>query len=142
MGTFSVASDSDCRPDGTSPLEKLAAAAGEARAAAANRPVDLNDAGFVWFVDRGALDLSMAEYAEDGLRSGFKHVLRLEPGRLAFGIDTTTIDTSLRLVAKGLPDTRVHRIPIRCLLEQVATGSDEDGVAVALVEQIDVPRTG
>ena len=118
-------------------LAEYAASAGEPRAAAANLPVDLNEPGVVWLIDRGALDISVAEHAGGRIGSAFKHLLRLGPGRLAFGMDQEAADAGMKLAAKGLSDARLYRIPIGPLLEEIARGAGGTDLASALVVEVD-----
>ena len=89
-------------------LAEMAASAGETVATAGNRPVRLDDPGSVWFVERGVLDVFFV-YNDDGVAEApFHHALRLEAGRLAFGAAGAD---QMYLMAKGLPDTVLRRIP-------------------------------
>ena len=137
MADCSMASETSRRAEGRSALGELAVSAGELRPAAANRPVHLDDPGVVWFVDHGALDICVAEYGDEGIRSSFKHLLRLEPGRLAFGVDEQATASGLKLVAKGLPDTRLRRIPIRLLADEIAKKAGGAGLRDEIVAEVD-----
>ncbi len=69
--------------DPRSALAELMLEFGDARPAAANRPVALNDSGFVWYVEHGAIDVLAAEHegaAGGGMVSPYKHFIRLEAG--------------------------------------------------------------
>ncbi len=99
-------------------LAETAASLGEA-VAAGNRFLPLDDPRSLWFVERGALDVFLVGL-HDGLEEApFRHVLRLEAGRLAFGAASAE---ELRLAAKGLPDTVLRRIPASDLI----AGADRD----------------
>ena len=109
----------------TGALGALAISVGEPRASAMNQPVDLCDPGFVWFIERGSLDISLAECGEQGIESPFKHLLRVEAGRLAFALERQAAD-GLKLIGKGLPGTLVRRIPVPRLIKELAKESDGD----------------
>ena len=132
-----MASDTGHRDGGRGALGELAVSAGELRSAAANRPVHLGDPGVVWYVEHGALDISVAEYADGEVRSSFKHVLRIEPGRLAFGVDGQATASGLELVAKGLPETRLRRISIRLLADEIANKAGGTGLRDEVVAEVD-----
>ena len=116
-------------------LAEFAAACGEARAAAASRPIQLQDAGVVWFVERGAIDVLAAEYADGQMQSPFRHVVRLQQGRLAFGAGEA--DHALRLVAKGLQASSLRRLPLDLLIEELRRRDDADLLGRALRAQVD-----
>ena len=92
-----------------------------------NWPIRLDDPDALWFVARGAVDVFVArEQDGGGTLVEFKHLLHATPGRLLFQAD----DSPNVLVAKGLPDSELRRLPRDALLT-----ADEDG---ALVEQADL----
>ena len=116
-------------------LAEFAAAVGESRSAAANRPIHLKDARVVWFVERGAIDVLATEYADGRMQSPFKHVVRLQRGRLAFSADES--GHSLRLVAKGLQGSRLRRLSLDRLMAELKRSGDTDGLSRALTAQVD-----
>ena len=95
----------------------IAADIGEPVSSAMNQPIHLSDPASVWFVEAGVLDVSAAEYSDAEIQSPFKHFLQLEAGDLAFGV-AERASSGLKLVAKGLPGTRLRRISIAALLER------------------------
>ena len=96
-------------------LASLARASGEVVACAGNLPVDLGDPGFVWFIDKGAVDLFVVERRDGVEETAPQHLLRAASGRLLPGISPLVGETTLGLVAKGLPDTVLRRIPVDSL---------------------------
>jgi len=117
------------------PLAGFAAALGELRLAAANRPIDLDDPDVVLFVEHGAVDISVAECRDGGMRSPFRPVARLERGRLAFGVDLT--GHPVRLVAKGLPDCRLRFLSLERLVAEIEGQDDAGELADELTVQVD-----
>ncbi|MCY4441299.1 MAG: ATP-binding cassette domain-containing protein [Deltaproteobacteria bacterium] len=95
---------------------ELAVSLGEPFAGAGNLPVRLDDPHIVWFVEHGALDVFVAEYRHDDPAADHKHLLRAATGRLVFGLDEAAAGTSLGLVAKGLPGSRLRRLRLEALL--------------------------
>ena len=92
-----------------------------------NWPIRLDDPEALWFVARGSVDVFVArEQDGDGALVEFKHLLHATPGRLLFH----AADGPNVLVAKGLPDSELRRVPRDTLLT-----ADEDG---ALVDQVDL----
>ena len=116
-------------------LAEFAVAFGEARAADASHPIHLQDPRVVWFIERGAIDILAAEYAAGRMQSPFRHVARLEAGRLAFGADEVT--HSLKLVAKGLQASALRCLPLDRLMDGLARRDDADSLASALCAQVD-----
>ena len=131
-----MASESSSRTPGREALAEYATRAGELRTSAANLPVDLGDPEVAWLVVSGALDVSVAEYEDGRIRSAFRHMLRLGPGRLAFGADSGT-DGGFKLIGKGISDTRLYRIPISPLLDEVAKDPGDADLARALAAGVD-----
>ena len=101
---------------GADAMAELAVSLGEPFAGAANLPVRLDDPHVVWFVEHGALDVFLAEFQDAGPASSHKHLLRAAEGRLVFGLDEDAAATSLGLIAKGLPGSRLRRLPLAALL--------------------------
>ena len=91
-------------------LRSLAVAFGETVDAAGNRPVDLSERDSAWFVEQGALDVFIMEHENGVPISTAKHILRANEGQLVFGVGDG--GTSLTTFAKGLPKTRLRRIPL------------------------------
>ena len=125
------------RPDSSGVLAEFAASVSEPHSVAANLPTPLNDPDIAWFVDCGAVDVFAAEYADGRIQSAFKHIFRLEPGRLAFGVEEPQAGSSLRLVAKGLAGTQLRRLPLRTLLNDMAATGGAGNLDRALVVQVD-----
>ena len=117
-------------------LATFAAANGEVRSVAANRPIHMNDAGVVWLVEHGAVDILVAEFdGYDRMQSSFRHVMRLEPGRLAFGVAED--GHSLRLVAKGLQGTRLRMFHRDSLVAALAQSNHAESLLHELIAQTD-----
>ena len=106
-------------------LAALAVSLGEAVASAGNRPIGLDDPQIAYFVERGSLDVFLTEYEDDHTTSSFKHVLRVGPNRMVFGVG----GDSLIAVAKGLPGCQLRRVRLESLLR--------DDIGEALVTQVD-----
>ena len=133
-------------------LAGMAASRGETVATAGNRPVRLDDPGSVWLVERGSLDVFFVSVRDGVTEAPFRHVLRLETGRLAFGAASAE---ELWLVAKGLPDTVLRRMSAADLagaadaaaaggLHRVLAGDADHwiaGIAAAIAAAIEIhPR--
>ena len=112
------------------PLREMARLRGEPAATAANRPVRLDAPECVWLVERGALDVFLVRVSDGSEEAPFRHLLRLESGRLAFGADAG----EARLVAKGLPETVLRRLPAA---ELTAAADDADELLRVLAEHTD-----
>ena len=98
-----------------SPLLELALARGERFVGGGNRPIRLSDPEALWFVVQGSVDVFATQLREDGIPTNFKHLMRAGPGRLLFPLPE---DEDLNvLVAKGLPDSELRRIPLIALTE-------------------------
>ena len=92
-------------------LADFAARSGVAVPCAGNLPVAIDDAQSVWFIDEGAVDLFLIESRDGAEQSAPQHVLRAGAGRLLPGVAPQEGDTTLGLVAKGLPGTVLRRLP-------------------------------
>ncbi len=91
------------------------AAAGVSVPCAGNLPVDLGNPQYAWFVDSGTADLFLVETRAGVEQSAAQHVLRASAGRLLLGVLSQTGDTTLGLVAKGMPGTVLRRLPVESL---------------------------
>ncbi|MYE54935.1 MAG: NHLP bacteriocin export ABC transporter permease/ATPase subunit [Chloroflexi bacterium] len=106
-------------------LLDLALFHGERFMGGGNRPIRLSDPDTLWFVVQGSVDVFAAQIREDGVPTDFKHMLQAGPGRLLFPAPE---DTELSvLVAKGLPESELRRLPTNLLTE--------DGLDEEIVEQ-------
>ena len=95
----------------------LAARSGESVPCAGNLPVQLDDPDSVWFIDQGAVDLFLVEFKEGVEQTAPQHLLRAESGRVLPGVAPDEEDTTLSLIAKGLPGTLLKRLPAAMLSE-------------------------
>ena len=110
----------DTRPEYAS-IAELAARSGTSVPCAGNLPVKLDDPDGVWFIDRGAVDLFLVEFKDGVEQAAPQHLLRRESGRLLPGVAPDEQggdkDTTLSLIAKGLPGTLLKRLPASLLSE-------------------------
>ena len=106
-------------------LLELALAKGELLVGGGNRPIRLSDEDALWFVVKGSVDVFATEFREDGVPSEFRHMLRAGTGRLLFPM--REVPEISVLVAKGLPESELRRIPLEAL--------DGDELASRVVEQ-------
>ena len=103
-------------------IGQLAARSGTSVPCAGNLPVKLDDRDSVWFIDQGAVDLFLVEFKDGVEQAAPQHLLRCESGRLLPGVapdeqDGHGKDTTLELLAKGLPGTLLKRLPASLLSE-------------------------
>ena len=94
---------------------------------AGNLPLDLDDPEFVWFVERGAVDVFLVELPKGEERSAPQHLMRIEEGRLLPGVTPQAGKTTLGLTAKGLWGTVLRRVPIASL-----AGVQPDNIAALI----------
>lgn len=112
----------------TGALAQHAAEAGARVPCAGNLPLDMNDPKSLWFVEQGTVDVFLVERLGGVDQTAPQHLLRAEAGRLLPGVASQEEDTTLGLVAKGLPGTLLRRLPASGL---AALGADE------LAKQVD-----
>ena len=93
----------------------LAARSGDSVPCAGNLPVQLDDPDSVWFIDRGAVDLFLVEWKDGVEQTAPQHLLRAESGRILPGVAPDEDDTTLSLIARGLPGTLLKRLPAAAL---------------------------
>ena len=98
-------------------LAGLAARSGSPVPCAGNLPIDLNDPAYFWFIEEGAVDLFLIEMRDGKTQSAPQHLLRADAGRLLPGVAPDEGETTLCLVAKGLPGTVLRRLPVTGLAE-------------------------
>ena len=102
-------------------IAEFAARAGTSVPCAGNLPVALDDPQSIWFIDRGAVHLFLVESMDGVEQAAPQHLLRRESGWLLPGVAPDEGDadenTTLGLIAKGLPGTLLKRLPASMLSE-------------------------
>ena len=102
-------------------IAELAARSGISVPCAGNLPVKLDDPDSVWFIDRGAVNLFLVEFNDGVEQAAPQHLMRRESGWLLPGVapdePENDEETTLSLVAKGLPGTLLKRLPASLLSE-------------------------
>lgn len=96
-------------PEGRS-LADFAIASGAPVSCAGNLPLDMGDPRFVWFVEKGAADVFLVERRNGTEQSAPQHLTRTAAGRLLPGVAPQAGETTLGLMAKGLPGTVLRRL--------------------------------
>ena len=96
-------------------IAKLAARSGDSMSCAGNLPVKLDDPDSVWFIDQGAVDLFLVEFRDGVEQTAPQHLLRAESGTILPGVAPDEDETTLSLIAKGLPGTLLKRLPAAAL---------------------------
>ncbi len=96
-------------------LVDLAAESGIPVSCAGNLPLETSDPQYVWFIDKGAVDLFLVEHQDGVEQAAPQHLLRADCGRLLPGVAPQVGNTTLSLVAKGLPGTVLRRFPVASL---------------------------
>ena len=103
-------------------IAELAARDGVSVPCEGNLPVKLDDPESVWFIDQGTVNLSLVEFRNGTEQAAPQHLLRRESGWLLPGVapdrGDADEDTTLSIMAKGLPGTLLKRLPAS-LLSQV-----------------------
>ena len=128
-------------------IAELAQQTGVAVSTAANLPIDLNDPASIWYVERGAVEVFLMECRDGRDVAPPQHVLHAEAGRLIMGVARQTSGSAFSLVAKGLPDTLLRRLPATALHKvdsfDVAEQIDAwiAGVSAMLFERNDLPAS-
>ena len=107
-------------------LLDLALFHGERFVGGGNRPIRLTDPDTLWLVVRGSVDVFAARLGECDVPTDLKHMLQAGPGQLLFPAPED-IGLSV-LVAKGLPESELRRLPLSILAE--------DGIDAEIIEQI------
>lgn len=96
-------------------LARLAVESGVPVPCAGNLPLEMSDPQCVWFIDKGAVDLFLVEHRDGVEQSAPQHLLRADCGRLLPGVEPQAGNTTLSLIAKGLPGTVLRRLPVTSL---------------------------
>ena len=123
-------------------LADFAAMSGARVPCAANLPLDMDDPRFVWFVERGTVDVFLVERLNGQEQSAPHHMIRIEEGRLLPGVSPHSDGTTLGLTAKGLPGAVLRRLPVASLgavrSEDIVSTIDAWIVDVAAALALDV----
>lgn len=96
-------------------LAGLAVESGVPVPCAGNLPLALDDPQCVWFIEKGTVDLFLIEHRDGEEQSAPEHLMRADAGRLLLGVAPQAGNTTLSLIAKGLPGTLLRRLPITSL---------------------------
>ncbi len=96
-------------------LAGLAVESGAPVPCAGNLPLTMDDPQFVWFIEKGTVDLFLVEHRDGEEQAPPQHLMRADPGRLLLGIAPQAENTTLSLIAKGFPDTVLRRLPVASL---------------------------
>lgn len=75
-------------------------------------PLELDEPQFVWFVERGGVDVFLVERQNGEVQSAPHHWIRIEEGSLVPGVAPQTDKTTLCLIAKGLQNTVLRRLQV------------------------------
>lgn len=94
-----------------SSLASLATQSGVEMPCAGNLPIDMGDPQFVWFIEKGTVDLFLVERQDGADQAAPQHLLRADSGRLLPGVAPQEGGTVFSVVAKGLPGTVLRRLP-------------------------------
>jgi NHLM bacteriocin system ABC transporter ATP-binding protein len=102
-------------------IAELAARSGTPVPCAGNLPVKLDSPDSVWFIEQGSVNLFLVEYKDGAEQAAPQHLLRRESGWLLPGVapdePDNDEDTTLSVVAKGMPGTLLRRLPASLLSE-------------------------
>lgn len=108
-----------------------------------NSPVSLDDNDCFWYVENGSVDLFLIETNEGVEQAAPQHLMRVESKRLlpSFVSDKQDKDgtaTTLGLIAKGKPGTRLTRIPVSNLVKihSAELAEQIDGWLTALTQAL------
>ena len=96
-------------------LAGLAVESGVPVPCAGNLPLVMDDPQFVWFIEKGAVDLFLVEHRDGDEQSALQHLMQADSGRLLLGVAPQAGETTLSLIAKGLPGTVLRRLPVTSL---------------------------
>lgn len=105
------------RSDELKSVSEIAECSSESVPCEGNSPVALDDNDCFWYVEDGTVDLFLVETKEDIEQAAPQHLMRVESKRLLPSVIADTQDrngneTTLGLIAKGKPGTRLTRIPL------------------------------
>ncbi len=103
-------------------LTEFALMQGHAVLTSGNQPIQLENPNRVWFVECGTLDIFLVGQRDGSSEAPFQHVIRLNEGSLAFGAKGFE---EMRLVAKGLPGTKLRELPITDLVQEQGENSED-----------------
>ncbi len=121
-------------PTSNSALREFAETFGEPLLVAANTPMPIDNEEDIWFVEHGAIDVLSTQYEDGQMQAPFRHFVRLESHRMAFGADIR--DHRVKLVFKAVQGTTVRRISRELLLNKLSQGEVSDDLVSEVYEQV------
>lgn len=80
---------------------------------AANTPLSLDDSQSVWLVESGAVDIFVVERKNGVEQAALALLTRVKAGCFVFGVAPQSGDTTLSLLAKGLPGTVLSKLSVK-----------------------------
>jgi NHLM bacteriocin system ABC transporter ATP-binding protein len=97
----------------------------------ANRPFLLDDVSAARIVENGALDIFLVEDESGELKGPRRHVMRATEGQAVLGFDHAGAQLKARLLAVGLPGTRLRKVALQYLKElQPDGGANPSGTVL------------
>lgn len=107
---------------------------GEEHTASGRGPLLLTDAGAVWWVESGTIDV-FAVLADEGSPTGAReHLYRIQAGQIFFGIEPGAIDARWVLVAVPTSGTRLRALFWSELAQAASQGPLQDALATLVQE--------
>ena len=120
-------------PISTDALREFAKTFGEPHSVAANTPIPIDNAEDIWFVEHGAIDVLSAQYEDGQMQASYRHFVRLESNRLAFGANEG--NRPIKLIFKAVQGTIVQRLSRDLLLNKFSAGEISDELAAEVLAQ-------
>ena len=93
-------------------LPEIAARAGEAILCEGNRPLDLGQPGYFWYVEHGSVNVFLVETSDEEVQTAYEFMVNAEAGRMLFFVSQFEQINAFNFVAKGAPGTIVRQIPV------------------------------
>ena len=125
----------DNRSKPTEMLAQFASKFGKSYCVSANKPIEIHDSRFAWFVQSGSIDVFSTQFEDGNMTSSHKHVMRLGTGDLILGAND--VSHSIRLLAKGSGAARLQRFPIEVLLDEMQHLDAADGLLHEVIAHVD-----
>ena len=100
-------------------IPELASEYGELVTCQSNNPIKIDDPNCFWFVEQGAVNLFLIETQDEIDQASPRHLLHRAEGTMFPGVlpDVEENGSVLSVLVRGLPNTRIRRIPIAALAQ-------------------------
>jgi NHLM bacteriocin system ABC transporter ATP-binding protein len=126
----------------TDRLQEIFQADGKLEIVGGNQPFVLDDPESVWLLQHGHIELFSVQIENNQPVGTRHHFCSVESGQLLFGMDLATYGVGRGLLAVGMVNTRLLRLPAGCFRQAAMDDPDRDGAAACVDQWVQALSNG